>query len=129
MQLRTVERDVVVARGVYRPSPIAGRAKDEVEIYGKKIVPAGGGAGGGSGTYSEFLKWVGEWIERPIVSEVRPSPPNRLSWFYNSTGKHEGKRREDRDEALVLQHVHEQTGLAFARERRPIRILFIEKAK
>jgi hypothetical protein len=38
-------------------------------------------------------------------------------------------RREDHDEALVLQHLQEQTGLTFARERKPIRILFIERAR
>jgi hypothetical protein len=129
LKLRTVERDVVVVRGEYRSSPVEGRAKDQVEIYGKQIVPGGGGSGGGSGTYSEFLKWVGEWIERPVVSEVQPPPKNQVSWFYNARSPFtEQMRREDHDEALVLQHLHEQTGLTFNRERKPIRILFIERA-
>jgi hypothetical protein len=127
LRLRTVERDVVVVRGQYRPSPVAGRAKDEIEIYGKEIVPGGGGAGGGSGTFSEFLKWVGEWIERPVLSEVQPPPQNRISWFYNSSNKR--MQKEDHDESLVLQHLREQTGFAFSRERRPIRILFVERTK
>jgi hypothetical protein len=130
LRLWTVERDVVVVRGRYRPSPVAGRAKDEIEIYSKQIVPGGGGAGGGSGTYSEFLKWVGEWIERPVVSDVQPPPQNRFSWFYNARSPStEEMRREDHDEPLVLQHLHEQTGSTFTRERRPIRILFVERAK
>ncbi len=130
LKLRTVERDVVVVRGEFRPTPVVGRAKNEIEIYGKQIVAGGGGAGGGSGTYSEFLKWVGEWIERPLVSEVQPPPKNRFSWFYNARSPFtEQMRREDHDEPLVLQHLHEQTGLTFTRERKPIRILFIERAK
>jgi hypothetical protein len=130
LRLQTVERDVVVVKGQYRPTSVAGRARDEVEIYAREIVPGGGGAGGGSGTYAEFLKWVGDWIERPIVSEVQPSPSNQFSWFYNARQRAtETMRKEDHDEQLVLQHLHEQMGLAFTRERRPIRILFVERAK
>jgi hypothetical protein len=130
LRLETVDRDAVVVRGRYRPSPVAGRAKDEIEIYARQIVPGGGGAGGGSGTYSEFLKWVGDWIERPVVSEVQPPPQNQFSWFYNARSPFtEQTRREDHDETLVMKHLQEQTGLAFTRERRPIRVLFIERAR
>ena len=38
-------------------------------------------------------------------------------------------RSEERDLALVLQHLQEQTGLTFTRERRSIRILFVEYEK
>ena len=76
------------------------------------------------------MKWVGEWIERPVVSEVWPPPKNHFSWFYNARSPFtEQMRREDHDEPLVLQHLHEQTGLTFTRERKPIRILFIERSK
>jgi hypothetical protein len=130
LKLRTVERDVVVVKGEYRPTPVAGRGQDEFEIYGKQIVPGGGGAGGGSGTYAEFLKWVGEWIERPVVSDVQPPPTNRFAWYYNERNRStEQTRREDHDEAMVLKHLHEQTGLTFTRERRPIPILFVERVK
>ena len=37
--------------------------------------------------------------------------------------------REDHDEALVLKHLSEQTELKFTREMKPIRVLFIERAK
>lgn len=130
LAFRQVEREVVVARGRYRLARVAGQTKDEIEIYGKQIVPGGGGAGGGTGTFSEFLKWVGEWIERPVVSEVEAPPKERVTWNYNARSPFtEQMRREDHDEALVLQHLQEQTGLTFTRERRTIRILFIERAK
>jgi hypothetical protein len=38
-------------------------------------------------------------------------------------------QREAHDEAAVLQHLHEQTGLSFTRENKPVRILFVERAK
>jgi len=129
VKFRLVERDVVVARGRYRHSPVARRSKNQVEIYGKQIVPNGGGAGGGTGKFPMFLKWVGEWIERPVVSEVE-APPKDIEWFYNARSPFtEQMHREDHDEALVLQHLQEQTGLTFTREKKPIRVLFIERAK
>ncbi|MFI5457046.1 MAG: hypothetical protein ACHRXM_16495 [Isosphaerales bacterium] len=130
VKFRQVERDVVVAHGRYRHSPVAGRSKNQVEIYGKQIVPNGGGAGGGTGKFPEFLKWVAEWIERPVVSEVEAPPNESIEWFYNARSPFtQQMKREDHDESLVLQHLQEQTGLTFTREKKPIRVLFIERAK
>ena len=130
LTFRQVERDVVVARGQYRHSPLKGRSKNEIEIYGKQVVPDGGGAGGGSGKFPKLLKWVGEWIERPVVSEVEAPPKEQFTWSYNARNPFtEQMQREDHDEVLVLQHLHEQTGLTFTRERKLIRILFIERPR
>jgi hypothetical protein len=130
LTLRTVERDVVVARGKYRPSPLPNRSKNEFEIYAKEVVPGGGGFGGGGGKFPVFLKWVGEWIERPVVNEVDDAPDGDVSWSYNARMPFtEQTTREDHDEALVLKHLTEQTGLTFTRERKPIPVLFVERAK
>jgi hypothetical protein len=130
LTFRRVERDVVVARGSYQHTPLEGRPPDVIEIYGAQVVPGGGGAGGGSGDFAKFLKRVGDWIGRPVVSEVEPPPKGPITWFYNRRKPStEETRREDRDEGLVLRHLQEQTGLTFSRVRRPIRILFIERAK
>jgi hypothetical protein len=107
--------------------------KDFLEAYtrsSKEVVPGGGGAGGGGGDFAMFLNWVGEWIGRPVVSEVEAPPKGQIVWYYNQRSPFtEQTRREDHEEASVLRHLQEQTGLVFARERRPIRILFIERAK
>ena len=130
MTFRQVERDVVVARGTYHHTPLEGRAANTIEIYGKQVVPGGGGAGGGGGDFAMFLKWVGEWIGRSVVSGVEAPPKEQIAWYCNERNPFiEQTRREDHEEALVLRHLQEQTGLAFARERRPIRILFIARAK
>jgi serine/threonine protein kinase len=130
LTFRRVERDVVVARGAYHHTPLNGRAADVIEIYGKEVVPGGGGAGGGSGDFAMFLKWVGEWIGRPVVSDVEPAPKQQVTWYYNHRAPFTDQmRREDHDEASVLRHLQEQTGLKFTRERRPIRVLFIERAR
>ncbi len=130
LTFRTVERDVVVARGAYHHTPLKDRAADVIEIYGKEVVPGGGGAGGGSGDFAMFLKWVGEWIGRPVVSEVEAPPKGQLTWYYNERNPStEQTRREDHDEASVLRHLQEQTSLTFTRARKPIRILFIERTR
>jgi hypothetical protein len=130
MKFREVDRDVVVVRGRYHYSPLAGRSKNQVEIYAKQVIPGGGGAGGGSGKFPEFLKWVGDWIERPVVSEVEAPPQGGIEWFYNARSPFtEQMRREDHDEAQVLRHLQEQTGLTFTREKKSIRVLFVERAK
>jgi len=132
MKFRQVERDVVVVRGQYHYSPLAGRSKNQVEIYAKQVIPGGGGAGGGSGKFPEFLKWVGEFIERPVVSEVEAPPQEGIAWFCNARIDKrftEQMHREDHDEAQVLQHLQEQTGLTFTREKKAIRVLFVERAK
>jgi len=130
LAFRQVEHDVVVARGRYRYSPVAGRSKNQVEIYGNQIVPDGGGAGGGAGKFPEFLKSVGEWIDRPVVSDVEAPPQDNIEWFYNARSPFTKQmQREDHDESSVLKHLQEQTGLTFTRETKPIRVLFIERPK
>jgi hypothetical protein len=108
LTFRTVERDVVVASGAYHHAPLKGRGADEIEIYGKEVVPGGGGAGGGSGDFAMFLKWVGEWIGRPVVSEVEAPPKGQLTWYYNermdrAAGRQRGRGPAEGPDHLVLQ--------------------------
>jgi hypothetical protein len=124
LTLRTVERDVVVVRGRYHHVPLPGRQKNEIDIYGKQLVNDED-AGGGNGRFSGFLRQVGAWIGLPVINEVE-GPPTDVIWHNPSTAQ---TQRGDRDEALVLQHLHEQTGLTFTREKKPIRVLFVERPK
>jgi hypothetical protein len=129
LALRRVERDVVVARGRYRPSPLPGHAEGELEVYSRKFDRDDDGASG-VGSFPAFLRWTGEWIGRPIVNEVETPPKANVSWHVNERDPStEQTRREDRDEAMVLKHLQEQTGLTFTREKRPMRILFVERPR
>ncbi len=116
LTLRRVERDVVVVRGRYRAAPLPGHGEGEIEIYARELDPDGE-EGSGAGTFPSFLKGVGEWIGRPIVDEVESPPRANVRWHYNERDPStERTRRGDGDEALVLKHLQEQTGLTFARE-------------
>ncbi len=122
MNFREVDREVIVARGTYRFTPVPGRPENEIEIYGEKLEDPYTG-GGGSGDFDEFLSWVGMYINRRVVNEVENPPQGDIIWHYNH--KREGSKKPD----LVLQHLTEQTGLAFKMETRRVRLLFVERAE
>lgn len=142
LKLRIVERPVYVARGAYQLTPLPGRqaegkliltdetlTTDNIEIFGKQLVP-NSGAGGGCGNFDTFLGWLGRWIGTPIVSEVK-SPPKKTLCFqlHERTPSTEETRREDHDPKLVLANITAQTGLEFAQETRPVKLLFVEPAQ
>jgi hypothetical protein len=129
LTLRRVARDVVVAHGRYRYMPLPGRSKNEVDLYGKQL-QRNKNADSGTGDLPAFLKWVGRFIGRPVVNEVEAPPKEPIVWFNHVRSPFtERMLREDHDEALVLQHIHEQTGLTFTRKMKPIPVLFVERAK
>jgi hypothetical protein len=129
LTFRSIERDVVVARGRYRHSPLPGRAKNSIDIYGIQLVK-NSGAGGGTGDFPDFIRAVAGWIGRPVVSEIELPSKESITWRYHERSPFtEQMLREDHDEAQVLQHLHEQTGLMFTREKKPIRVLFVERPK
>jgi hypothetical protein len=133
-----IERPVYVARGSFEFTPIeGGRAGEKlvtavktfvtipIEIYGPALVP-NSGAGGGSGKFDELLQWLGRWIDKPIVSELKEPPTNQFSWHLHeprfSTAQ---ARAEARDPALVLPNITAQTGLKFDLEQRKVKTLLV----
>jgi hypothetical protein len=127
LALHRVERDVMVARGRYRPAPLPGHDRVEVEIYARRLNLGDGGDRHWE-NFPGLLDKLALWIGRRIINEVE-SPPNELllcRWNERRPST-EQTRREDHDETPVLKHLEEQSGLTFTRERRPIRILFVER--
>lgn len=138
LEFRSVEQDVYVARGNYRLTPLQGEneteivqladkriSTDHVHIFGKELVPDGGG-GGGSGDFDELLKWLGRWIDVPVINDVRSHPKRQVTWRQHSRSPFtEEMRQEDHDPEAVLRNMTRQTQLQFTKERRPIEILFV----
>lgn len=56
-------------------------------------------------------------------------PENPICCRYNARRFHESRRQKDADEAAILKHVSEQTGLTFSERTRHIRVLLIERAE
>ena len=126
LTFRQVVRDVVVARGRYRYAPLPGRSNNQIDLYGKQLVKD---ATAVSSDFRRFLKQVGRFIGRPVVDEVTVPPIEPILCFQHVRSPFtEQMRLEDHDEASVLAHLHEQTGLSFSREMKPVRVLFIERA-
>jgi hypothetical protein len=127
LTLREVERNVVVARGRYKFRPVEPGGK-AIEIYGQ--TPVGGGSGGGgSGEFEEMLGWVGRFTEpnSRIVNEVEEAPKGRVSWHLNERSPFTKEtRQEDRDIALVFEHLADQTGLTFKHEERKVWVVSVE---
>jgi uncharacterized protein (TIGR03435 family) len=140
LEFREVDREVYVARGEYNLTPLPGQEgkgkliltdetieTDEIQIFGTQLVP-NSGAGGGTGEFEEFLGWLGRWIGTPIVSEVDLKPTNQVSWhLHERSPSTEQSRGEDHDPKLVLGNITLQTGLTFTLEKRPVRILFVQR--
>jgi hypothetical protein len=126
LTLKDVERKVIVLRGTYRPMPLAGYDKDDVQLYGKDLVP-NSGAGGGSGTFREFLQAAGSFMGRRLVAEVEGAP-KKIGWRYHKRSPFtEQEAKEDTDPDGVLKHLGEQTGFTFKEENRQVRVLFVER--
>jgi RNA polymerase sigma factor (sigma-70 family) len=129
LTLREVERDVFVVKGRWKSAPVEGRKENEVELYGKQLVP-NSGAGGGTDDFAGFLKAAGSFMGRRLVSEVEAPPRGKVSWYNNLRSPFTAEQRlEDTDPERVLKHLTEQTGLTFKEDRRKVRILFVERAE
>lgn len=127
LRFRDVKRRVYVLSGQYKFAALPGYP-DSVQIYGDKLV-SNSGAGGGAGDVDEFVRWVGMWIERPVVGEIENAPA-RLSWRYHMPSPSTPQERAAAKNApAVLRNLEEQTGLTYSEEERETRVLFVEREK
>ena len=127
LNLREVDRTVIVASGSYHFRP-ARSGRQTIEIYGETLVTDGTG-GGGSGDLDEMFRWVGRFTEpnTRIVNEIKDPPKEHVSWHLNTRSPFTKEiAQEDRDIALVFEHLVDQTGLTFKHEERKVRVLTVE---
>jgi hypothetical protein len=130
------EQEVYVARGSWHMTPLSDTRvrSGGVQIYGKELNFGPIRGGGGHGGLTEFLDAVGEWIDARVVRDNVANPPQRLTWQYHlAPAPHafgqqasDAELREARDPALVLHNIEVQTGLKFTKEKRSVKMLFVE---
>jgi beta-lactamase regulating signal transducer with metallopeptidase domain len=168
IEFREVQRLVYVVDGNYEHKPVlGGRDKetwirdgktvtaDAIEIFGNPpdLHPTKGFING-VGKFNEFLEYLGEWIDTPIISDVKAPPHDELVWsfysrpfsteelededHYKKFGSFESKsdtrRKKEMDERdqyakLVLANITAQTGLRFREEMRAVKTLFVSRTK
>jgi hypothetical protein len=119
---RAVLRNVIVLHGKWRFTPSSSpRAKNniapDIEFYEHKINPNPTNAGAGDS--SRFAGELGKYIGRQVIVEAA-NIPSGLFWSLNDTSE------EQHDAQLVLDHVKEQTNLAWDEEARTVERIFIE---
>src|SRR5260370_30311050 len=83
LTLTQAERDVIVVGGKYESKPLANRKENQVDLFAVK--PSVDGAGGGSGTFDEFLVAVGTYLGRRLANDVATPPHGRIVWYYHNS--------------------------------------------
>ncbi len=126
---RTVVEDRVIAvRGKIKP-PFVLKPEAPLELYAATLQPGKGEKD--QGTFQEFLDDVGRFIEpnQSVVSEVENPPGGKISWHRNIRTRFDDKAlHDDRDARSVLNHLEEQTGLAFTLISRKIPTLVVRRS-
>lgn len=141
IEFREIERPVYVVAGEYKFQPLENGRKQDTIVQDGKIVEMdaieffaqwvpNSGAGGGTGTFAEMLDWLGQWVDKPMVSELKAPPKQRLSWhLHTRRPSTEQTRAEDHDPERVLPNITAQTGLTFTLAQRPVKVLFVEQTE
>jgi hypothetical protein len=130
LSYREAEREVVVARGKYRYTPVPGladpyplRPGDQiVRIYGRQA-EWDKGSYANAGLQGVFDQ-LGVCIGRPVVGAVEGPAENARIWHF-TPGVRGGLAGEAE---IVLRHMAEQTGLTFTAEKRRVPVLTVAKA-
>lgn len=129
IQIKEVEteRNVLVARGDFRFSSLAGTSKDNPAIYFSTAdVPDTVYGGGGSGNFQEMLKSLSNRLRIPIINEAQDAPSKQLRWqdrlashlYEIHRGSEQGEETLDR----ILNNLSAQTNLTFEPERRTVKM-------
>jgi hypothetical protein len=123
---RDVEREAVVVRGEFKFTPLDKRVQ-RVEVFGQQLDKER--ADGDVATNFEyFLRFLGDWIEMPVVNEAQ-SLPARINWrTHSGDAKTEEELHAAREPVLVLLNLSVQTNLQFSIEPRKVRTLMVERA-
>ena len=131
LRLRDVERKVTVASGAFEFHPIPGRSRPnaiDVFLYDDALETHGGG----SGDIETFVRSLGWFVHRRIISDVRTAPKDGLTWYYCGSMRSLTQKEKEVTDAYVgsvLKHVTEQTGLTFKEETRSVPVLVVERVK
>jgi hypothetical protein len=118
-----MERDVSVARGRFTYTPLPGRERNELEIFGSSR-PARADSSG-SGDLGEFLRVVGDFSGRRVIDSVDDAASVAVRWRYADASMRAGDATEI---SRVLENVSRQTGLTFSTAKRRVRIIEIQNA-
>jgi beta-lactamase regulating signal transducer with metallopeptidase domain/peroxiredoxin/uncharacterized GH25 family protein len=128
---RMVRQKVVVARGQYSFHPEPNAYNDSsVHIFSDELDPDEG-AGGGTGTLTEFLMHVGDRLLIPAIDETDGPKGLNLTWANHGSSALRGTESSEADAKRdrTLQNLAKQTGLDFTREEREVPVWFVSEKR
>jgi hypothetical protein len=156
LRLVTKDRQVIVAEGTYRYRPMPGRGTvaedhetgyegnnlqdyDQLDVYEhdrNDLTDEDEEVGG----LDRLLSFLTRCIDRPVIGEGIKLPADMtsrkaserehlLEWRSKSRTLREALEKGTLDEAAILKHLSEQTGLTFSEKPRRVRVLLVERAE
>ena len=129
------DRKVIVAEGKYVFKPLPGNrdltdeaniAWDRIDIYEKDY--KGHRESWGSNLNGVFSIASG-FLQRPILNETIGRPENPITAYYSARRLRACRKKGNADEAAILKHLAEQTGLTFTEKTRKVRVLHVDRVK
>lgn len=116
----------MVVRGEYELIPID-EQQPCVEVFAQRRVE--NGPPQVQTTFAMFLRFLGEWLDMPVVNEVEMSP-EVIRWRIHDVGARADEDRIAAEERiLALLNLTAQTNLEFRIEPRKMPLLFVEREK
>jgi uncharacterized protein (TIGR03067 family) len=128
LKLELVEREVIVANGKYKSTPLKDREADQVDLFAVDRNESAE-AGGGSGAFDAFLQNVGSYIGKRIVNEVSETPKQRIAWYFHNSTRVLPGPDPNQDADGVLKNITKQTGLEFKEAQRKVQVLIVTAEK
>ena len=145
IRLRLVREDrkVIVAEGKYAFRPLPGLrtvtyketseengyregSYDELDVFNCDPNDLWGSP---SDDLDSLVEYLSHSIDRPVLNEVSRPPKNNLILYDNFTPVSRRPKQGKWDEAALLKHLSEQTGLTFTQNTRRVRVLLVERAE
>ncbi len=132
LTLRQVERDVIIASGTFKFTPMSDPSPPDqtnVQLFHKTLGRNGGTM---NGNVSRLLIEVGNCLRRPIMAEGVSPTDVRVSWYYHDDVRPRAFANtqpsgEVADE--VLANVAKQTGLKLKREKRVLGVWVLDQPR
>ena len=128
LELRDVERPVVVLKGGWRYTPVEDRARDggvpTLELYDARLTRPVQPGEDADATLDDAAAAISAYVQEEVMIECTGAP-ERLRLRVNDVGVSGPGVGSGHDRTLVLKRLEEQTGLSAIEETRRVRRLLI----
>jgi len=122
----SVERDVVVASGRFRFTPLSNTYDNKWIHVFSDVMDTDERGGGGGGTPEEFLRSLGDIpLSQQVLNETDSPQDIKVNWGWHYSGYlrkvADGVEKQEKLR-MLLDHLSQQTGLVFKQERRNVKV-------